>query len=579
MCAVELSGKTSADEDGAQSGIHEVRDFHGADADLLRPSWFGNWSFTEGIPREGWKSERLGSIPFELDGCINLDGLCRQVPGEKGSEGVVYVDYIVQEEGVAILGIGCNWCFEAYCDGCRIHSTYPNGNGSEYVFATNHRIFFRVTKGKHLLAIRVRRGEKNWDFACSAWIGAQPPEEPKIVYGPWLCNPDVGRMTVGFLCNTPTGVGVQFRRSGEEAWQTKWHQRQGQCLRRTYHAVELDDLAPGCKYEYRIIGIHPDSFLETVLCDVHSFTVPDAQRSSYSFFITADLQYPLDVQRKYLDKMLKASKAVECDFFVLNGDVNSRFLPEEVIGGPFAQLCDFGASSRPIIYLRGNHELRGDAGDRFLDYFALNNGRTYDVIRIGDTAFLFLDSWEDKPAKTPGHTYCQWNLDEVFRSEEAAWLKKALEDPKWSEAKRRIVICHGAAYSHFDSCHHLPYVLAEMTDPYFGGVKPACKLNMWLAGHVHRYMRSIPGTTTIVAEIEPPIPLINGKGYSYPVLTVAGPKRGVKSIASCFRVDADAEGFRVRSWNQEGEMLEDVRYENDGRVSETKSLPHFTLPE
>lgn len=232
-----------------------------------------------------------------------------------------------------------------------------------------------------------------------------------------------------------------------------------------------------------------------------------------------------------------------------------------------------------IIYLRGNHELRGDYGDRFLDYLALNNGRTYGVITIGDTSFLLLDSWEDKPAKTPGHAYCQWNMDELFRREEADWLEEAMKDSRWMSAKRRVVICHGAAYSHFDACRHLPFELAKMTDRYFGGAKPEFRVNLWLAGHVHRYMRSIPGTTEIVAEVEPPTPQLNGLTYSYPVLTVAGPQSGVNSIASCYRVDADEEGFRVRSWNQKGELLEDVRYGNDGELTEAKALRHFVLPE
>ena len=107
--------------------------------------------------------------------------------------------------------------------------------------------------------------------------------------------------------------------------------------------------------------------------------------------------------------MLKAAEAQTCDFFVLGGDVNSAFLPEALIEGPFTQLCEHGAAGKPIIYVRGNHEMRGQHGDRFLDYFASNIDTSYDLMRYGDTAFLILDAWEDKSSKTPGHTYCQWN--------------------------------------------------------------------------------------------------------------------------------------------------------------------------
>ncbi|MBP5640673.1 MAG: metallophosphoesterase, partial [Victivallales bacterium] len=417
---------------------------------------------------------------------------------------------------------------------------------------------------------------ENWNFACGG-AALEPPAEPAIIHGPWLTNPDVGKMTVAFSCNIPLGAAIRYRKIGEDVWQAVWHHRQGRCLRRTYHAIALEGLEPGASYEYNIIVIHPDNYNEIQLGDTHRFQVPDASRHAYSFFFTADLQFSLDRQHDIFGKLLKAADADSCDFFVLDGDVNSAFLPEDVIRGPFAQLCEHGAAEKPIIYVRGNHEMRGEHGDRFLDFFATNIGTTYDVLRIGDTAFLLLDSWEDKPAKTPGHTYCQWNLDDWFINTESDWLKTAVESEKWTGAKRRIVICHGAAYSHRDGCYHMPFVLQDMTDPYFEGQPPKSPLNLWLAGHVHRYLRSIPGTDDIAAEAMPPAPFKGGKTYTYPVLTVGGPGAGRVTQASCFRIDTDENGMTVRAWNQEGTLLEHLRYGNDGTCTEFTSLPHFTV--
>lgn len=539
--------------------------------------WPYSWSFLEGTPAGCWQTKRhKDSRPFILDACLNLDSLCRRKPVPNESEGVLYAEFTTEQSCTALLGIGCNWCFEAYCDGQLIKSTYDTGNGSTYIFAVNNRIFFQVKEGQHLLAIKVRRGKDNWNFACH---GVSPivPDEPELSYGPWLTNPDVGRMTVAFYCKNPLGAAVQYRKIGEETWQTTWDHRQGQCLRRTYHAIALTGLEPGATYEYRIIIIHPDSFNEVQLGGLHTLTVPDACQNTFSFFFTADLQYPPEQQHEILGKMLAAAQARDCDFLVLDGDMNNVFLPENIISGPFAQLCEFGADSKPIIYLRGNHEMRGDNGDRFLDFFATNLGTTYDITRFGDTAFLLLDSWEDKPAKTPGHSYCQWNLDEWFYNTEKNWLKSALSDEKWTGAKRRIVICHGAPYSHFDACQTIPYVLADLTDPYFGGLHPVSPLNLWLAGHVHRYLRSLPGTKDLVAESLPPVPAKDGTTYTYPVLTVAGPGQ-LKSIASCFRIDATPDGFRIRSWDHNGSLMEDFRYDNDGTLTESVSLTHYAMP-
>ena len=40
--------------------------------------------------------------------------------------------------------------------------------------------------------------------------------------------------------------------------------------------------------------------------------------------------------------------------------------------------CEYGAAEKPILYVRGNHEMRGTYGDQFLDYFACGNGTSYE---------------------------------------------------------------------------------------------------------------------------------------------------------------------------------------------------------
>lgn len=535
--------------------------------------WFHDWTFVQGTPKEGWEKVRQPGVNFDLDAWKDLDKFCTSKPVPNQSEAVLYADFETNGEGELLVGLSCNWRMEAYCDGKLFFSTYETGNGQTYTFPTNHRVPFNVPAGKHLLAIRVQRGAENWNFSLGYVLKDVPPE-PELEHGPWLTNPDTGAMTIAFTCNSPMAGAVAYRKYGDQEWTTRWNSRQAQCLRRKYHAIRIEGLVPGETYEYKILTIHPDNFLEVQLGETHSFKAPDAKCEKYSFFFTADLQFTLDRQHEIFAKMLDASDAKSCDFFVLAGDVNSAFLPDDVIAGPFAQLCEYNAAEKPILYVRGNHEMRGDYGDQFLDYFSTANGTTYDLLRLGDTAFLLLDSWEDKDAKTPGHTYCQWNLDKEFYAMETEWLKSALQSPKWTEAKRRIVICHGAAYSHHSTYASIPIFLQELTDCYFEGDTPQFNLNMWLTGHVHQYLRSVPGTDEIVSEEPPAKPAKGGRTYKYPVLTVAGPSRK-RLQASCFRIDADADGFNVRSYGDTGELIEDLRYDNDGTCTERKSLTHY----
>ncbi len=542
----------------------------------LTSIWASNWSFCEGSPEPGWQLQRRDGPPFRLDAAINLDALCQNTPVPNQSEAVLYATISLPKDTNAVLGMGCDWCFEAYCDGQLLKSTYETGNGIDYIFPSNHRINFFVTAGEHLLAIRVRRGQNSWYFSCY-YCPPVPPPEPAIETGPWLTNPNVGSITVAFLCTTELGCGVQYRIKGADEWQTAWHHRQGQRLRRKYHAIHLTNLKPDAEYEYQVLAVHPDTFLPVTISPIYTFTVPGDTKQSYSLFFTADLQFQLNTQHEILGKMLEAADAESCDFYILGGDVNSAFLPEDVIHGPFAQLCEHGAACKPLLYLRGNHELRGNCGDQFLDYFASGIGTTYDLLRFGDTAFLMIDSWEDKVAHTPGHAYCQWNLDDLFYQQETEWFNQAMKDPRWTEAARRIVVCHGAPYSHHASYGSIPLFMQRLTDPFFEGDNPLVPINMWLTGHVHAHMRTIPKTTQIAATETPDTPMKDGRTYTYPVLTVAGPGRR-STQASCFRIDADPNGFTIRAWDDKGTLLEHIRYANDKSCQELLALPYFDAP-
>lgn len=546
---------------------------------LVHPSAIGRpWTFVEGAPAPNWQNERRPGRDFALDACIDLDKLCANPIVPCQSEGVVYTAITASRDGIMMLGIGADWWAEGYCNGELVLDTTVTGNGQSLIMAENHRVLMPVKQGENLLAIRIRRGSATWNFACLAWISFAPPAEPALTHGPWLSNADTDTLTVNFTCSTPLGCGVEYRPAGTADWTLVWHQRQGQILRRTFHAIHLCHLTPAQAYEYRIVCIHPDTYVKTPLGDTHSFCLPAPNVTTFSVFFTADLQFSLDTQHRLFGNMLKASHAETCDLFVLDGDVNSAFLPDDVIRGPFEQLQSCGTDHKPLVIIRGNHELRGAAGDQFLDYFASQDGTSYSVFRHGDTAFMVIDSWEDKPANTPGHAYCKWNLDDVFIQAETEWLAQAVKDPKWTQATRRVVLCHGAAYSHYDSCLTIPFVLQKMTDPYFAGKNPLSRLNLWLTGHIHQYLRSIPGTAEIAAPEPPPKPFKDGTDYVYPVLTVAGPTSRSKLQASCFRLDFDDTGISIRSWDHEGKPVEDIRLDNNGSLTENLSLPHY-IPE
>ncbi len=543
------------------------------------------WQCVFGKAAEGWQTAPAGkAIPFSLHtdgkdkGRFNLDSLL-PAPGKVKDEAVVYTTFTADSDGFALIGLGCDWWLEAYVNGKFCISTFPDGNWHSNYIATDHPFFAPVKKGENLLAVRVQRGGVSWFFGGGPVTIRKTVSAPDRSIGPWLCEPGETSMTIRFGTSRAVGAGVDYRKQGEEKWQTAYHQAGGQILKHTYHTVRLKDLAPGTAYEYRVVLIDPDkpSQDNPIRPDngkIYSFKLPDAKQQNVCLFFTADLQFSPEEKQQHLRNLLKHTDAGTCDLLVLGGDMAMDFLPGELFTYVFPELCKVGAESRPVIMLRGNHELRGREADRYLDYFGNADGNSYGLYRYGDTAILVLDSWEDKPAVSKGANYCKYNLDNEFYAEQQEFMQKAMKADSWKNAKRRIVLCHGAPYSH--AGYFMSGALQKLTDPWFAGKNPEFKVDLWLAGHTHRYSRSIPGTAKVVTFNKPRSKVHNdGTNYTYPVFTVAGPNGRGDIQVSAFRVDIAADKITVSAFDVDGNCFDKVEIDNAGAIRELISLPHF----
>lgn len=542
------------------------------------------WQFLPGKPvSEKWMTTFRDGTPFQLNGTVDLDtmvDLDKLPEGENAEEfeGVLYNRFQADRDGIALLGVGCYQGFEAFANGVLCTSTLIYGMRSAKEYSPEDTPFFLpVKQGENLLALRVRRGRAGWKFCCGTPRKSYP-SLPLLQHGPWPGNPDAGKMSIRFVTFGDVGSGVEFRKQGTNNWQTQWDHRLGQILRRPFHVVHLDNLEKGARYEYRIVMLDPRDPAQHVYAEngkIHTFHVPDTTQSNFSFFFTSDLQFEPELLNRVLTRLLNAADAGSCDFFVLGGDSGILFSSSELFNVVLPGLARFGNGERPVVMVRGNHELRGNEADQYLYYFGDRNGLPYGIFRYGDTAFLVLDCWEDHPAQSPGADYYHYNLDEFFLEKEKEFLAEALSSEKWTSATRRIVLAHGAPYSTYDPWKMMPFNVQELTDPYFAGRNPQSRVNLWLAGHAHRYTRSIPGTNIITAPTKPLKPHKGGVDYIFPVLTGAGPGGHPVMPASAFRVDAIKGKLIVSAFWPDGTCFEKIEIHDDGSITEIISLPRY----
>ena len=403
--------------------------------------------------------------------------------------------------------------------------------------------------------------------------------KPQIDHGPWLTNPDIGRITIGFSSAKPCAAAVEYR-TGSEPWQ-KIHQSEGGQIVRAEkrHIFHLSGLIPGAEYEFHAAVYDPDTGEES--SETGTFTVFDPGRKDFSFLVLADLQFSPEKRLELLKKYHALSAADQCDFVVLLGDMLWAIddFERDALGGIIDLLKQTGYLTKPLLLMRGNHELRGKAAWEWTRWFGSPEDRPYTMFRQGDAAFLMLDSWSDQPCSDPDF---RMNLDREFLAAEKVFVRHAVEQESFRSAGYRIVMAHGASHSHIDQFRFLNPNMHALTDEFFMGAEPAVPIHAWLCGHIHHYIRTVPGKAECASISRPPQPLSTPENYTFPVLTTDGPDvarelvppSGIQTSAFLARVTENELDIQALS-EERGGLIDRIAILPDRRIVEKMVLPHY----
>lgn len=401
---------------------------------------------------------------------------------------------------------------------------------------------------------------------------------PAIDHGPWLTHPRIGGITLGFSSASPCAAAVEYR-TGSQPWRKIFQSESGQIVRaETRHIFHLDGLLPGTEYEYRAIVFDPESGEESSATG--KFTVFDPQRGSYRFLVMADLQFPPEKRLELLKKYHALGEAERCDFVICLGDMLNKIddFERDALGGVIDLLGETGFLAKPILLVRGNHELRGKATWEWNRWFASPEGNSYSAFRQGDAAFLALDSWADQPSSDPGF---QFNRDQEFLAGEKEFLRRAVAADEFRSAKYRIVLAHGASHSHIDQFRFLNPNMRGLTDEFFKGDDPQVPIHAWICGHIHHYIRTVPGKAECASISCPPQPVTTPEKYTFPVLTTDGPDvmreivppSGIQT--SVFLVEVGDNALEIQAISEERGVIDRFAISPDRKIAEKMPIRHY----
>lgn len=191
--------------------------------------------------------------------------------------------------------------------------------------------------------------------------------------------------------------------------------------------------------------------------------------------------------------ILTAARAFgDMDFLILNGDIISHSGHRRHFDNLYKLCAALTGGSIPVVFARGNHDMRGKYAEQFPDFTPTQNGNTYYSFRLGSIWGVVLDCGEDKPDDCPeygGTVACHG-----FRQRQTEFLKALTAHPETEYAaagiQTKLVICHVP----FTERDEPPFDIEPELYRRWCALLQACiQPHLMLCGHTHRTQVRYPG--------------------------------------------------------------------------------------
>lgn len=186
-----------------------------------------------------------------------------------------------------------------------------------------------------------------------------------------------------------------------------------------------------------------------------------------------------DAHSRVREPIRAAQTFGDFDFLIFNGDVPEYSDKTDCLMTAYAIADALTGGEKPLLYARGNHDLRGRFAEDYDEYVPASGGAFYYTFRLGPIAGVILDCGEDKTDdhEEYGGTICC----RAMREEETAFLA-SLDPAQFDGALTRLAISHAP----FTNRIHPPFDIEE--DTYRQWAKlllERVRPDAMLCGHLH----------------------------------------------------------------------------------------------
>lgn len=130
------------------------------------------------------------------------------------------------------------------------------------------------------------------------------------------------------------------------------------------------------------------------------------------------------------------------DLLILNGDLVETSGEKQSLENPAVLAGKITGGRIPVIYARGNHELRGPWAEEIHNWVPQADGKLYYEVKLGSLWCMVLDGGEDKTDTHPA--YGNTIECSAYRREQLEFIRKRaeLKNHIAPSVRYRVVICH-----------------------------------------------------------------------------------------------------------------------------------------
>jgi len=212
------------------------------------------------------------------------------------------------------------------------------------------------------------------------------------------------------------------------------------------------------------------------------------------------------------------------DLLILNGDMHECSDKIENFYLLYEIISEVTHGEIPVVFARGNHDMRGEFAEKLEDYTPTDNGKCYYTFRLGSIWGVILDAGEDKD--DDNIEYSNTVRCHTFRQRQTEFLKNLDEKEYNAEGvKYKIVVSHNP----FSEKIWPPFdIEGEIFTDWCKILGETVKPDFFICGHMHKCYVSMPGSER--DSYGQPCPVIvasNNKGerpdfYEAGALTLSG---------------------------------------------------------